>query len=355
MDKNYILGLQKHICEILQTFMSISDIPHYLNNASMSLWVLAYKDESYDLLSKKNNKKMSYYGETIIKSLFGSYLYDNYPDIEESDCTNIMVIKNSKKAQLKYAKKLGMFNYIRYGNSVKDIDEIYIECFRSFFAALEITSNKNKSFSMCMNFFKIIYKDDFTDINVNMSLMMDPKTGVMQILNIINSSNTEKNFMTLDYDERTGIMKLILSDSLISIMKNKGIKINSNILGLSKSFQKDVAERGVYKSAYLYLVNKLNLTIDSVKLEREREYLDSLIDGKKTQIQDKMKSMNIKEIFLKKLEENKGSALIQLWALFNDNTRIPLLSCLSTDKEDNYLSTRKALLDKFINSKFINI
>jgi len=346
---SYIKNLQLNLFNILLPIFGRDITISYLGADQMKIWKLAFIDYSYN--SEKNNSEMSHYGESIIKTLIGIFLYEQYPKFSVGDLTEINRLYNSKENQVNYAKMLNLHNFLLVGEKNINFDDALEHCFRSFFSALELIGKESYSFSNCLKLFVSLYGPSLRSINPNESLKAH-KTSVQQILSMLKIPGTikvwEETFIN-------SVFTISISKDLLTKIRSFGFNLKSNILGSYKNFDKIIAEKKAYEIADKNF-KEAGLFFDHVKKFKEMMYLKNISGDFYDLVEEKMKNMNIQELYFKRTNETQAGGLIQLEITFKNSEKIiPILSLNATDKRNDYRTAKELLIMEFIKRDFENL
>lgn len=205
----------------------------YVNQDNMKYWIRAFTHES---VSRTDNyENLEYKGDVVLAWAFKRYIMRLYKNENKAFYTEFNSSYQSKEPQIIASDKMGLSNYFRYDEQIKDVTKIKGDVFESFFGALETISDKlidGTGAVMCYNMLVYLYKDFTFDSKKGKT---PDKTRVIQIFS---------KFELPELTEYTpGIsVNIKASDKLIKMLDNKDKYIdNDNIVAQSESSKQKIA------------------------------------------------------------------------------------------------------------------
>jgi ribonuclease-3 len=139
------------------------------------------------------NERLEFLGDSVLSIIVSRYLFAEYKDIQEGDLTKIRASVVCEKALAKYAKKIGLGNYLLLGkgedhNKGRERPSIIADAFEAVLGAFYIDTDFNSE--PIASFLMPFVKDEIEFIR-NSASFVDYKTTLQQIVQQANGEKLE--------------------------------------------------------------------------------------------------------------------------------------------------------------------
>ena len=325
----------------------------FFNDTNMVIWANAFTHETYS--PSNNYEDLEYIGDAILKSVFPCYLRALFPKLNKANYTEINVAYMSKMQQANLSRKMGLRKYIRVANEIAANLKLESDVFESFFGALFETSNNVESgygYTFCHNM--IIYL--FKDIAINQEIHKGAhKSRVLQIFSRFKLEKlTEKvseikaDFLNnKDFKRKSNIqLQICLNHTHKDFLLSKGIKLDTDIIGLGIASTKESASVIAYENALKFL-QKLGITTEWAIQEKNKldfsdpEILKYQPQYTKRLIEDGYVDINF---FVSSKTRDKFGAVVQIRGIKKDGSEQALKTIYTTEVDTSYRNAKISII-----------
>ncbi len=204
-----------------------------INIFEESLTHSSYKNENKNI--NFDYERLEILGDSIVQKIVTEYLYDKYPNYNESDITSDRKFIVQAAAMKKAAVELDLINHCFLGkglNLEKDTDNIKSDLFESIVGAIYLTVGENKCKELVSNtIIKYYFNKELEDLKDYKSIIQE----IFQSSNI--SKNNKKNSIIYTH--------ILEKDKFIATLSYKGVDY-----GKGEGKTKKEAEKFAAKDAY---------------------------------------------------------------------------------------------------------
>ncbi len=156
----------------------------------ISLYEIAFTHSSYN--GEANTKhhdyqRLEFIGDSVINFTVADLIYKNYKDTQEGLMTKMRADLVQTKSLSKYAKNLGLENYILIGYGLKVAGGISKKILEDVFEALTGAIYEDQGIDIAYNYLTKIFLDDI--INFDESSLTDYKTRLQEEIQSDNRGN----------------------------------------------------------------------------------------------------------------------------------------------------------------------
>ena len=216
-------------------------IGYTFKNDELLIESLTHSSASNEVRSKGRNiecnERLEFLGDSVLSLIVSEYLYEHYAHIDEGDMSKIRAAVVCESALAKYAKKIGLGEYLILGrgediNHGRERPSIISDAFEALIAALYLDSD-------CLLFLRRFVLsfviNEIEEITRNSSFV-DHKTELQQIVQQLSGEK-------LEY--------ILVGESGPDHSKQFEIeaRLNSNVIGRGKASSKRKAEQLAAKEA----------------------------------------------------------------------------------------------------------
>ncbi len=184
------------------------------------------------------NERLEFLGDSVLSIIVSRYLFSEYKDIQEGDLTKIRASVVCEKALAKYAKKIGLGNYLLLGkgedhNKGRERPSIIADAFEAVLGAFYLDTGFDSE--PIARFLMPFVKDEIEFIRSSASFV-DYKTTLQQI---VQQANGEKLEYALIAERGPDHNKTFTVEA----------RLNSNVIGVGEGGSKREAEQMAAKKA----------------------------------------------------------------------------------------------------------
>lgn len=184
------------------------------------------------------NERLEFLGDSVLSIIVSRYLFSEYKDIQEGDLTKIRASVVCEKALAKYAKKIGLGNYLLLGrgedhNNGRERPSITADAFEAVLGAFYIDTGFDSE--PIAKFLMPFVKDEIEFIRSSASFV-DYKTTLQQI---VQQANGERLEYVLVGEKGPDHNKTFMVEA----------RLNSNVIGSGEGASKREAEQMAAKKA----------------------------------------------------------------------------------------------------------
>jgi ribonuclease-3 len=135
--------------EIQQLLLEFKIVPKDFN-----LYLQAFTHSSYahDHHTNLDYEKLEFLGDAVIELVISDHLLRKHPDLNEGDLSKQRIVMVQSKTLVKAAKILKLPELIRFGDSIKDLndisDNIIEDVFESFIGAIYLDQGLSKCYTV---------------------------------------------------------------------------------------------------------------------------------------------------------------------------------------------------------------
>ena len=263
-------GLTEFLRGMLLKILPAEDIPPYLSDESMKIWIQAFTHETRD--PNVNYEELEIVGDRVLELTFTKYLIARIEGIKKNGVSALKDRYMSKSFQRTISKELGFAPWIRVRDMTANI-HVLEDVFESFFGALFDISNALSAFAYgylnCFNMLTVI----FNDVPLNLAYIHGrSKTQLKEWFEGLGwvppGQGPPEEVVTSDVGVKATIY---LSEEGYRYLTQRGFKVN-RALGVAIGTTKKVATHEAYDNAFEYL-NSIGVTRDWVMAAKEeREF-----------------------------------------------------------------------------------
>lgn len=252
-----INNLKRFLENYLRTIIRQEDIPLYVDENAMNVWVTAFTHETYD--PSNNYENLEYLGDRVLKSVFPKYLMKRFPQLHKNDYTELDNIYMSKIKQSELATKMGLGEHLRYKGITGVILNLKTDVFESFFGALDTVSDAIAVGLGAVNSYNMI-AHLFADLHIKVNARNGPaKTQVDQIFSRFDlpkprtHTDTGKEFI------------ISISPVLVTCLEKQGVNVQDVIIGQQTGSGKNNSKAELHEQAINAMKRYGLITIDEYK------------------------------------------------------------------------------------------
>ena len=301
---SFARNLQIFLNDLLSHIISDDKRKSYLTPQAMKIWVDAFTHQAASPGS--NYERLEFLGDAVLKGVFPLYLTKRYPNLSESEYTNINKVYMSKPKQYEIGKDLGFGKHIAKLSDLSEANyNLVADVFESFFGALSQVSDQvigvdASGFINCYNMIVYLYKD--IKLNDEEALLIDPLTRVNQIFSRFNLGDKEdKKVIFEEMSSNPYTYEVRLTPNQVQFIADKTQKMLESPytvgIGTGKT-QKD-AKTNAAKSALMYLKENFGIDVKwAENTKREMEFRDT--------------SGNLRECYTSSLNKAKSDGFVSI-------------------------------------------
>lgn len=161
-----VQSLRQALYQLLVPVFDHQDVEnYYLNTAAMAWWLRAFTDSTVDPVNNLEN--LEYLGDMTLKYAFAIYLMETYPDITESQRSELNAYYMSKEYQLEFVKKMNLSRFVKIAEDLRSRGVVG-DVFESFFGALHTVSDLyilGLGATNCKDYLRYLFKDITIDMD----------------------------------------------------------------------------------------------------------------------------------------------------------------------------------------------
>jgi dsRNA-specific ribonuclease len=351
----WLQNLESFLYNILKSASLIeeNERKEFFNEINMPIWVNAFTHETYS--PSENYEDLEYIGDAILKSVFPCYLRALFPKLNRAKYTEINVAYMSKMQQANLSRKMGLRKYIRVANEIEANLKLESDVFESFFGALFETSNNVESgygYTCCHNM--IIYL--FKDIAINQEIHKGAhKSRVLQIFSRFKLEKLHEQISeiqidtenTKDFKRKSNIqLQVCLNPTHKDFLLSKGVKLDTDIIGLGIASTKESASVIAYENALKFL-QKMGITTEwAIQEKNKLDFSDPEILKYHAQYTKRLKEDGYVDInfFVSSKTRDKFGAIVQIRGIKKDGTEQALKTIYTNDVDTSYRNAKISII-----------
>lgn len=234
-------NLKRFLQKLLGKIIEEQQIPLYVDESAMKVWMTAFTHETYD--PSDNYENLEYLGDRVLKSVFPKYLMKRFPQLHKNDYTELDNMYMAKIKQSEFATKMGLGDHLRFKGITGAILNLKTDVFESFFGALDTVSDAIAIGLGTVNAYNMIV-DLFADVYIKESARNGPaKTQVDQIFSRFDlpkpktHTNSGKEFV------------ISMTPVLVTCLEKQGIKVADATIGQQTGSGKNKSKADLYEQA----------------------------------------------------------------------------------------------------------
>ncbi len=202
---------------------------------------LTHSSYAHELKSKRVetrcNERLEFLGDSVLSIVTSEYLFSRYSELPEGDLTHMRAALVQSQALAKYARGIGLGQYLYVGNGEernRDQQSILEDAFEALLAAIYLDSGENGLDTIRAFLLPIIKKE--LDENSARTFYADAKTELQQLTQVS--------------DGATPVYRVV-GESGPDHQKTFEVEVmlNSNVIGHGKGRSKREAEQNAAREA----------------------------------------------------------------------------------------------------------
>ena len=149
-------------------------INYYFKNPNLIIQALTHSSYANETQIGRiaSNERMEYLGDALLETIISTYLYKNFPDLEEGELTTKRAELVCESSLYEAAKRISLGDYIMLGNGEvkdggKDKPSILSDAIEALIAAIFLDSSYNPAEKFVNNF---IIDKDYTFVDYKSAL-----------------------------------------------------------------------------------------------------------------------------------------------------------------------------------------
>lgn len=233
---------------------------------AMQIWMKAFTHKSYNPNIGHNYEELEKLGDAVMKMNYIKFIMKTYPNITNSQISELVIYYLSKEEQSPISKKLELETWVR--TSVLTTSHISEDVLEALFGALDLVGDQELSFGSGNILAFNLVVNLYSKIPINPIVFKGhPKSQVVQIFTKLNWGSVIE-IWEANPDTFSGTMTLQLPCRAIQDLQERGINI-SPTLAVVEGHSKESIKRRTYLAALDYLASK-GITQEWANSEKER-------------------------------------------------------------------------------------